>query len=763
MKKSGLLLGTACGTLLACGSLAFAQDYGAATPMPEISKSAGGAGGTVAQAMAKKIPLKSPFAASHISKAEIDQASPQATIDTILDTEPSVNATASGPLGIEQNITFRAFNSAQFTQTYDNISINDIFNAGATNEASLKNNVLITPQDIDSVDLYRGINNPANNGYNSLAGTIDYTPVLPSDTAGGSITGNYGSFDTIGYNAIYNTGLVGGFKNVIAFSHESSSGWLDGDKDTNSNFYDSFSQDDQFGGKVYGIFVYNENHGEEAYDIPSLLQDAYGKDFQYPKSIYNEPLEETNYLGIVGITQPLGDITTVDVKGFFGADNFQRNAFSNSAYQSTGYYVPNKDVAHTSTTYYGYYGQEFGLQPKVTVDLPYNILTFGGNYTLGHLHSSEYYSNTDPVPRMPGVNDIWDEHDVRTLYSVYLQDEIDLLNDTLKITPGVKYLYANTKDHDDLGYYYDVSGSVSDTSHFTSPTAALSYEFLPSTYLYGAYGQNIEFPTIDAFYNNISVGYDYDLIAPVHLQPEHVNDYEAGLKYGNAPLGFKGTLGFYLEDFTNTFISEYNNNTGVTNTVNGGSSRYKGIELQLAEDFGMTPMGDFTSYLNYSYNSAIFTSAFELSSVGNNGASLSSVTKGQPVALVPQDVVNFGGNWSLDGWGADADARYVTSQFINQQSAGTPTDLKEPAYFVLNLGVSKTIPLGNMAFGKSVKFALNVDNALNRAYDAYAYGESYSTAKNPAGPYVQKGHTGAYASIQSAAPAAVYGSVTFNF
>jgi hypothetical protein len=248
-----------------------------------------------------------------------------------------------------------------------------------------------------------------------------------------------------------------------------------------------------------------------------------------------------------------------------------------------------------------------------------------------------------------------------------------------------------------------------------------------------------------------------------------VNDYEAGLKYGNAPLGFNGTLGFYLEDFTNTFISEFNDVTGVTNTVNGGSSQYKGIELQLAENFGEhylggNDIGNFTSYLNYSYNSAVFTSSFDLSSVGNNGASLSTVTKGQPVALVPQDIVNFGGNWSLDGWGADVDARYVTSQFINQQSAGTPTDLKEPAYFVLDLGVSKTIPLDNMAFGKSVKFALDVDNALNRQYDAYAYGESYSAAKNPAGPYVQKTYTkGAYASIQSAEPAAVYGSVTFNF
>jgi outer membrane receptor protein involved in Fe transport len=404
-------------------------------------------------------------------------------------------------------------------------------------------------------------------------------------------------------------------------------------------------------------------------------------------------------------------------------------------------------------------------------------VTAGANYTLGHLHSSEYYSNIDPVPHTAGVNDLWDEHDVRTEYSIYVQDEIDLLNDTLKLTPGVKYLYANTKDHDDTGYDYDIAGSVSDTSHYVSPTAAVSYEFLPNTVVYGAYGQNIEFPTIDAFYSNVNpeVGAgpdkgDYaDVVEPVHLEPEHVTDYEAGLRYSNQPLGFNAALGVYLENFTNTFIEVQDpNDQDVDTTENGGASQYKGIELQMTQDFGEqhfdgADLGDFNGFLNYSYNHAVFTKSFDVSSVGNNGASLSEVSKGQPVALVPQDTVNFGVNWSLDGWAADFNARYVTSQFINQATSGTSSDLKEPAYFTLDLGASKTIPIGNFTIGKSIEFAVNADNVLNRQYDAYAYGESYSTAKNPAGPYVQSGHSGAYASIQEAAPAAVYGSVTLNF
>ncbi len=779
MIKKSLLLGTAVSSALLFAHAAQAQtDTNTVTPIQGISKTTGATGGTIAQAAAAKIPLKSQYSASHISKSEIEQKSPAATFDSILDTEPSVNATSAGPLGVQQVVTFRAFDSAQFTQTFDGIALNDIFNAGASNEASVKNNVLITGQEIAAVNLYRGINNPANNSYDSLAGTIDYVPVTPSDTAGGTISGNYGSFNTLGYAATYNTGKIDGASNVIEFSHQSTNGWLDGDKDSNENFYDAFNVDTGSTGKIYANFTYNENNGEEAYDIPSQLIQKYSPFFQYPKSIYNEPVQDTDYLGIIGTTQALNDITTLDVKAFFGADNFQRNAFSNPNYQGTGFYIPNKDVSKKDDTFYGYYGQELGIQPKLTFALPFNTITVGGNYTLGHLYSREFYSNADPVvPIYPtttsGGNAIFNEHDVRTEYSIYIQDEIDLLDDKIKITPGVKYLYAGTKDTDDLGYDYDNAGSVSGTSHYTSPTLGVSYEFLPNTVLYGAYGQNIEFPTIDAFYDNVnpeeSNGKYFNGVEPVHLEPEHVTDYEAGLRYSNEPIGFNGALGVYLEDFNNTFIDSVDPVTNVDTESNGGSSTYKGIELQATQDFGHphfdgNDLGDFTGSFNYSYNVAVFDSTFKVSTVGeNNSAGSTTVNKGSQVALVPRDIVNFGLDWSQNGWAAGGDARYVTAQYLDELS-GVAGNLKEPAYFTLDLNVSKTIPLVHLGIAKSVKFQFNIDNALDRRYDAYAYEETYSTPTGAASPYnAPKGKSVPYASIEEAAPQAFYGSVTISF
>jgi outer membrane receptor protein involved in Fe transport len=287
---------------------------------------------------------------------------------------------------------------------------------------------------------------------------------------------------------------------------------------------------------------------------------------------------------------------------------------------------------------------------------------------------------------------------------------------------------------------------------------------------YFAYGQNIEFPTISAFYDSLGQGADFNQSAPVNLQPEHVIDYEAGLRYRNDDYGFTGALGFYQEDFAKTFISVQDpNNTSLTLTENGGSSVHKGIELQATEDlgekyYGALDLGDYTAYFNYSYANAYYTGTFNVSTVGSVGAaSASTVVPGTPIALVPQDVVNVGGTWGLDGYQATADARYVTSQFVTE-STGATSYLKEPAYFTLNLGISKTIPIRLGTF-TSVKLQLNADNVLNRVYDAYAFSET-ETSKTP-GPYsapqgLPKNGL-AYESVQLAAPQAFYGSVALQF
>jgi iron complex outermembrane recepter protein len=800
MLKSLLLFGTACSTFMAHTNFAHAQAANSATPSGATIAIQGISKTAQQSAIAKKIPLKSQYAASHISRSEIEAKSPVETAQDILNTEPSIVATAAGPLGVENTITFRAFNDGQFSETFDGIALNDVFSAGVTNEGGSTigrtNNVLVTSNDFDSVDIYRGINNPAVNSYNSLGGTINYEPKEPSDKFGGEVGTSYGSFNTFLYHMTLNTGNIDGVKQLFSFERGSSDGWFVNNTSStkNNNLYYAFDAATPNSGKIYGNFIFNQNTANVPFDEANILISENGRNFQPPQSVFRDPARDQNFLTILGTTQNINSFISADLKGFFGTDDFSKTPFSNPADQTTGefapFFIPFEDANSGefkapddeagdggSTTLidedgatdhtFEQYGTVLGLSPSVNIDLPYNDVKIGANYTFGQQHSTENLGFTDPAPVLAGVNDEFNEHDARTLYAIYVQDEIDLLNDAIKITPGVKYLYANTKDFESLSFDDTNAGthglSVSDSAHYLSPTLGASYEFLPNTVLYAAYGQNIEFPTIGAFFDNIDDSGNFLETEPVHLEPEHVTDYESGIRYSNPFYGFHGALGFYLEDFTDTFVTETDPVTDLSTLVNGGASRYKGIELQLAEDFGeqhiaQQDVGDITGYFNYAYNAAYYTKTFNFSSIGgNDGPGNATVTKGQPIALVPQDTVKFGLNWNLDGWQSTADANYVTSEFVNDATAGTSTAQKEPAYFTLNLGISKTIPVTHMGIAKAVKFQFNIDNVLNREYDAFAFSDKTAQA-SAVGP---KGTS--FISIEEAAPQAFYGSVTLLF
>jgi Outer membrane cobalamin receptor protein len=135
-----------------------------------------------------RIPMNSAFSASVIGPSAIRFASPMLSVQSLLERTPSINVRTPAANSVRTNITFRAFSSGQFSETFDGVPINDPFNGGTTNSASTRNNIPLTLDDINSVNIYRGINNPAVTSYNSLGGTIAFEPRDPSAKAGVSAT-----------------------------------------------------------------------------------------------------------------------------------------------------------------------------------------------------------------------------------------------------------------------------------------------------------------------------------------------------------------------------------------------------------------------------------------------------------------------------------------------------------------------------------------------------------------------------------------------
>ncbi len=723
-----------------------------------------------------------PYTESVISSEDVRNLSPGAasTAQTLLGSQPSIFVYTNGPLGVETSIYFRAFNSGQFSETYDGVAVNDIFNGGVTGQAENRNNVLITPNNMGAVQIYRGINNPSVNSYNSLGGTINFNPRLPTADFGGEIGTSYGSFGTYGWHATVNTGDWGGLRQIVSVEQTGSRGWINDSGDYNNNLYWGATFKAGRDLDLTNLFLANSNRGAAVFNMPLPLLDQYGPTYQWPHDWTNSQIHDTNVLEIFGAKWRATGSVVVENKVFFSRNEYLRTSFSNPLYQESasqpyqledtpqsgpgpGFWVgspngPGYDpnavfgslAGGTDFHFYGYTTTAVGDTPTVTIDLPGNDLTLGGNLTHGRLHSREYWYGSEPVPQVTGYNDAWDEHDSRTLASMYIQDVIALMGDRLHLTPGVKYVHAQTSDNDAVGIFYSSAGSVSDSEHFVSPTLGANYQVDERINVFAAFGKNTKLPDISAYYGSIQFPnfQTAAVIVQPQLKPEHVDDFELGMRLHSG--SFSMEVNAYKENFRDTFVTLSNPATQLTLYQNGGSSVYQGFEAQFMNNFEhMAIPGAIEAYLNLARNQAHFTSSFNSDYTGGNGINGNSVTAGTPLAGVPQNLVSAGGTWKYAGWRANAEARFIGRQYLDQVYSGTASSATIGGHMIVNAGLSRTIRLGSA--NQTLRVGLNVDNLFDRRYlnTGYTDNADFSGQNFVRGIY--------------AAPRAVTGSVAYGF
>lgn len=702
-------------------------------------------------------PLTAAFSESTITSETVKNLPNDVSLQTMLVTQPSVFAYETGPNGVGASIFFRAFNSGQFAETFNGVAINDIFNGGVTGQAATWNSVLFIPQDVDSVVLNNGINNPAQNSYNSLGGTIDFLPRQPTDKFGLNASATYGSFNSWGVNGSVNTGDIGGFKQFLQADYRQSDGWVRNTGNDNINLYYSGRHDASDGSSLSLVAVFNQNRGAKPYDMPVPALQAEGGFGIYDPSIDYQHARDNEWMVILAQKVVVSPTLTFEQKFFGGGQDFQRTSYGNPTYNgnfplpdaSENYdywiYNPNGPFYNPKTVFgsklagnayhfYGYTNWGLGYTPKLTLALPGNTVTIGGNLTYGELHSREYWYGSAPVPQTLGYNDAWDEHDSRTLASVYIQDEIKLLNNALTLTPGVKYTYAETQDTDAIGFFYPYGGTIGDTEHFVAPTFGLNYKFNEHFSFNAAFGQNIKLPDISAYYNDVpgTTG-KITTPSPVKIKPEHVNDYEVGVKYKAG--GFSAAIDYYREDFTNIFVDQFDASTYTTIVTNGGTARYEGVEAQIANTFQLGAAGTIRAYVNASYNDSKYTSSFETDSIGGSLSNAqATVYAGERMADVPRELVTGGVTWNYQGFRFDVSGRYIGSQLNLDNNTGQPALAPEatqiPGYAVFDLGLSKTVELG----GHSVKVSFYARNLFNKYYLADAYVENGTEFASPGAP-----------------------------
>jgi iron complex outermembrane receptor protein len=717
----------------------------------------------------KKKVFKSSFSESFITKKQIKAINnPMTGVASILSTKPSISAQSFGPNGMRTHIEMRAFNGGQITESFDGIPLNSLFDGDAQNFASVRNNVPFTLGDVSSINIYRGINNPSVNSFNSLGGTINYNAVIPSEEANGAIFGGYGSYATRNYGFDINTGkLPGGIRMYIRVTRNDSNGWMNNTADKNHSYYLSLIKPyNEDRSNVSLIYMRNDNSGYTPHSIPFPLEQEYGYTFNWPTSINYSTNIDDSYYAILGWKNYVNKHFNFSNKAFYHNNRYYRTSYSNPQCLSNVYNNPSSSIYNAAEhgvcneiTIYGVqpfdlpnqsegwvspsatnsynpqvsfgssnYGtdhhlyletmDEVGDIPQFNVKLPYNKIAFGGQFLFGNIRSAEYWYGSSNVPEATLYNDAWNEHDTRTNNTLYAQDKIHLLNNRLDIEPGLKYNTVNTTSADNPGYYYPIGGTESNTFNYMEPSIGINYKLLKNWIVYGAWGKIQKVPDISAYYGLIGAAtLDGQPYTPplTTVKPEYVTDYELGTRYKY--YGLHLSLNGYKELFENTFSHLYNPSLGVSFEYNGGNSMYEGVELALSYKIDKYA----SVFGNWSYNTAIYTSNYS----GNYG----TIVAGEHIANVPRHLANIGFDGhmfssQLSLWGT------YTGQEISNDTYGNPVGPNYGGYWVFNGYLSHYFNFSKMGGAikemhlKGVTLSLSIDNILNKQYNADMY-ENY--------------------------------------
>ena len=230
----------------------------------------------------KKKLFKSAYTVSHISKKAIEATNnPMMGIVNILSQKPSIYSYSSGPNGVHSEIEMRGFNGGQITEEFDGIPLNNLFSGSAQSYTLTYNNIPFTLGDVSSVNIYRGINNPSVNSFDSLGGTINFNPLLPSRKFKATIFGGWGSFATTEYGASINSGkLPYGVRMYLKVSKNNSNGWVQNSNDKNDSIYMSIIKPYNMGrSNISFIYMRNDNQDTDGYNdvnVPLPLLQKYG-------------------------------------------------------------------------------------------------------------------------------------------------------------------------------------------------------------------------------------------------------------------------------------------------------------------------------------------------------------------------------------------------------------------------------------------------------------------------------------------------------
>lgn len=704
-------------------------------------------------------------AVATVSPLKFEHVSPGSSVVDVLNNVPGFNSRALGVGGFIVSgtaFTLDGFSSSQVGSTFDGVPDLNTFLGGLYGEGDQPIGQAVVPMDLSGAHVYSGASTQSQSSIDDLGGTIAFQPAMPTKNfhvdvsmngggyaGGGSVaqetfavnSGAFSSFNGLDILAKYQHTLVHGpYDNVVA---RLNSYYLSAVQPTSS-------------GEVKLVALLNAANGQPPTYVPAPLLAQHGYNYNFPSNVtFTNQATQSSFVAL-SAKSLLSPRMIGEIKAFYvGTDN-DRTAWSNPIYnnQYAGYqydlndtlksctalnayekYAPNPvpttaypnvyncDVATAKfgsaaagTAYQRYIQNysEMGAMGHLTLLLHDNTVKVGASGFIAPMLSEEAWYGSWPVPiGTSGYNMAWLEHDGQTWMQAYIEDNIRLMGGKLHIYPGIKWTRLKMFANDDQGYYYDFSGSVTETYKYLEDSLGVNYAFTPQLDAYVNWGQSTKPPNISALYGNI--GASQMPVQPT-TKPEKVNNIDAGVRFKNARYSWE--VAFFNRDFTNIFSSTYSDITGITQTTNAGKALFQGgtIKGEVALPYHLQFEG------NVGYTHAVYTESF-------TNVSGTSFTNGMWRPNIPVVTGHLELRYENGPWYASAIEHYTGSEYVENYETGVTTHYQLGGYGTLNLNGAYTWNINGSTL-KSLKFEVHVDNAFNRHSPFYSAGLDTTSTPN---------------------------------
>ena len=620
-----------------------------------------------------------------------------------------------------------------------------------------------------------GPGDAADRWYDNIGGSIEFTPLQPSKTAGGMINMTYGSYNEQILDFALNSGEHNGWATILAGSFGTGQSYRVGPDGFNNPWNDY---------ALYTKTVKTFDHGDVAIGAYFARSAAYRPQVTptqlngqitlngvsptgaiNPGQLYSQPTS-----GFYS-TPPYDSYNKFDVNQLwtvYGKANYELD--DTTALHNLAYYV-REDRLHARTNdaypqgaanveeYNNPYSYWFGDKLSVTKNWWINTFDAGGFVQQSEYNTSNaFYNQTAPyfgsntAPNAHYRSGIFDQLDT----GIYLQDDIHPLSN-LHITPGIRFVsfstsysdasasnFPNATGHNQGALGNGLPGYQSRTFTAPEPSVEVSYTPLKWLNLYASYEEAYKTPQVGGG------GGLYQAIPAQFAQLAHSQEYQIGFKmFTDQP-----DLFLHNADFgANYFYLRYSKQTIDTTLANGntltsfGSSYYQGVNL-FADD---NPFLQLHTFANASFVNAVYSSY-------TNGNFPPTSYAGSHVPYVPNATLNIGADYKFLTRGVVVDPwalfQYSGSQYIFNNVTVAPSSQQLSGFSTLNLGVNVTVPVTLYGKERDINFSLAMLNATNNKYNAYLYlssGGYYGTTTN------------GYGLAYPGAPMTLYGSVGVTF